>query len=272
MIYSNTPTFDEFIREHNLPVTDNPDEAVFLVLGAKKVDYRAFGRLKAVYRFGTGTDNVDFEFLKQRSIPVYFPADETKHILYDAAANFTVYGILTILYRGAFGDVDSWKKKQRDYIGHKIALVIGVGNIGSRVVEKLSVFMKVHTYDIRANEPEELETLVREADVITIHIPLNNDTKNFFDEEKLSWVKDDAIIINTARGGLFDEDALYRKLQTSDCRAFFDVFWKEPYQGKLKGLGGERFVMTPHSASNTKEFVSAGFREILGIWEGLTNA
>jgi len=271
MIYFNTHTFDGFIRDQNLPVTDNPDEALLLVLGAKKVDYPAFGRIKAVYRFGIGTDNIDFEFLRQRSISIHFPGDETKHILYDATASFTVYGILSILYQGAFGDVDAWKKKQRDYVGNKTALVIGTGNIGSRVVEKMNVFMKVNTYDIRTNKPEELGPLVRKADVVTTHIPLNSETERFFDEEKLSWVKGDALIVNTARGGLFDEDALYAKLQTSNCSAFFDVFWQEPYQGKLKELG-ERFFMTPHSASNTKEFVSAGFREILTVWEELTNA
>lgn len=271
-IYFNTHTFDELIEEHKVPITYNPDEAVLLVLGGGRVNFQAFGRLKAVYRFGIGADNIDFEFLEQRSIPIYFPKEDTKHVLYDATANLTVYGILNILYKDAFGDVDLWIKKKRDYIGHRTALVIGTGNIGHRVAKKLNVFMKVTTYDIHTNSPEQLESLVRTADVITIHIPLNSETKNFFDEKKLSWVKNGALIINTARGDLFDENALYKKLQMSDCRAFFDVFWHEPYHGKLKDLGPDRFFMTPHTASNTKEFVSAGFREILNIWDDLVNA
>lgn len=271
-IYFNTHTFDELIRKYKLPVTVNPKEAVLLVLGAKKVNFSEFNNLKGVYRFGIGTENIDFEFLKQRSIRIYFPGEETKKILYDSTANFTVYAILNILYREAFGDTETWKKNERNYIGYKTALVIGTGNIGRRVAEKLKVFMKVKTYDICSNMPEDLEPLVRSVDVITIHIPLNSDTEHFFDERKLSWVKDDAIIVNTARGCLFDENALYNKLQTSNCYAFFDVFWQEPYKGKLKTLGDKRFLMTPHTASNTKEFIMAAFKEILKIWEELANA
>ncbi len=268
-IYFNTNTFDGLIKESGIQVTSMPDEAVLLVLGAKKVDYPKFISLKSVYRFGVGSDNIDFDFLKKRSVPVYFPSEKTKNILYDSTANFTVYGILSCLYQGAFGDIDSWKKKKRDYIGNNTALVIGLGNIGNRVAAKLKPFMKVKTYDTLHNRIEELKPLIETADVITVHIPLNNETENFFDAIKLSWVKDEALIVNTARGALFNEDALYEKLKNTHCRAFFDVFWKEPYKGKLKELGSDKFFMTPHSASNTKEFIQEGFNDILNILEGL---
>lgn len=270
-IYFNTAAFNELIRKANIDVANIPEDADVLVLGAQEVNYRDFIKLKAVYRFGVGSENIDFEYLKYRGIPVYFPSDETKHILYDATANFTVYGTLRFLYEGMLGDVNAWSKKKRDYLGNKIALVIGTGNIGSLVVKKLKVFMDVTTYDVIDNTPVELETLIRAADIITIHIPLYDSTLSFFDKKKLSWVKNDAILVNTARGALFNEEALFLKLRNSNCRAFFDVFWKEPYKGKLTELGQEKFFMTPHSASNTKEFVSAGFNEILNILKGLNN-
>lgn len=270
-IYFNTNTFDELVRSAEIDVTKIQEEADMLVLGAKKVKYHEFAHLKAVYRFGVGSENIDFEYLEHRGVPVYFPSNETKHILYDSTANFTTYGILRLLYDGAFGNVDAWRKKKRDYVGNKTALVLGTGNIGSLVVKKLRAFMNVKTFDVVDNDPAELEPLVREADVITIHIPLTEATVSFFDDEKLSWVKDGALLINTARGALFDEDALFFKLQKSNCRAFFDVFWEEPYKGKLMELGKEKFFMTPHSASNTKEFVSAGFNEILNILKEITN-
>ena len=65
------------------------------------------------------------------------------------------------------------------------------------------------------------------------------------------------------------ENALYEKLYTTDCRAFFDVFWEEPYNGRLKTLGSEKFFMSPHSASNTKEFIREGVKDILNIINGL---
>lgn len=265
-VYFNTHAFDEFIKTSpKIETTSNPAEAVLLVLGAKKADYSAFTNLKAVFRFGIGSENVDFEYLKARSIPAYFPDQEAKEILYDSTANFTVYGILTLLYQGAFGDVGTWKKKERDYIGKKTALVIGLGNIGKRVAKKLKPLMKVATYDTLYNKESELRGLIEAADVITLHLPLTKETANFFDKEKLSWVKNDAILVNTARGALFDEQALYEKLVNTNCRAFFDVFWEEPYQGKLKELGQSKFFMTPHSASSTKEFTLRGFQKIISI-------
>ena len=270
-IYFNTTVFDELIKDNQLEITADPGEANLLVLGAKKVDYSEFANLKAVYRFGVGFDNIDFDFLRKKSIPVYFPSEEAKEILYDSTANFTVYGILRFLYQEALGNVNTWEKKQRSYIGDKIALVIGLGNVGRRVANRLEPFMRVKTYDVLYNKESELEPLVKKADVITVHIPLNDETNRFFDAEKLAWVKDDTIIVNTARGALFDEEALYQKLRNTNCRAFFDVFWQEPYQGRLKNLGSDKFFMTPHSASNTKEFIHQGFRDILNIMRGLKN-
>lgn len=270
-IYFNTKTFDKLAQDAGLEITDRQDEADILVLGAKKVNYSEFTSLRAVYRFGVGNENIDFEYLKQRGIPIYFPGNETKNILYNATANFTVFGILSLLYEGAFGDINTWQKVERDYLGGKIALIIGTGNIGRLVVKKLKSLMIVKTFDIIDNNADELELLLREADVISVHIPLTEETFSFFDEQKLSLIKDGACIINTARGALFDENALFLKLSNSSCRAFFDCFWKEPYDGKLKGLGRKKFFMTPHSASNTKEFVSAGFNEILNIMKNISN-
>ncbi len=270
--YFNTKTFDELIAEHNLTVTTDPVGADIAVLGAKTIEYPKFTKLRAVYRFGVGAENVDVEYLKRHGIQLVFPSERSKEILFEGTANFTVYGILTMLYHKAFGDADTWTKDQHTHLGDKSALVIGTGNVGARVAKKLAVFMPVATYDAVTHQPHELEPLVRAADIITVHMPLTDETRNFFNDEKLSWVKDGAVFINTARGALFDEQALYGKLSRSSCRAFFDVFWQEPYQGKLKSLGKEKFFMTPHSASNTKAYIHAGFDDILALVRELDHA
>lgn len=264
-VYFNTKTFDALVQASQISATTAPAEAQLAVLGEKRIDYPAFVNLKAVYRFGVGSDNIDFEYLKSHNIPVHFPSERAREILYSGTADFTAYAILHFLHDGAFGNAEQWQKTQRDHIGRKTVLVIGVGNIGKRVVARLQTFVRVATYDALYNQPHELEPLMRSADVITVHLPLMAQTRNFFDREKLSWVKDGAIIVNTARGALFDEDALYEKLSSTRCRAFFDVFWKEPYEGKLKALGSDKFFITPHSASNTKEYIQAGFNDILQI-------
>ena len=92
--------------------------------------------------------------------------------------------------------------------------------------------------------------------------PENN---KFIDQEKLSWMKDDMVLINTSRGHLVDEDAFYKHILTTNMRAAFDVFWIEPYSGKLSKLPRKKFFMTPHTASHTKNFLKAAFSEILNI-------
>lgn len=268
-VYFNTKTFDALIDEHGLAVTTEPAEADVAVLGAKTIDYPKFTKLRAVYRFGVGAENVDVEYLKSHGIQLVFPSEHSKEILFEGTANFTVHAILAMVYERAFGDADTWTKDQHAHVGHLNALVIGTGNVGSRVAKKLAVFMPVATYDALTHQPHELQSMVRAADVITVHMPLVEQTRNFFNAEKLSWVKDGAVLVNTARGALFDEDALYEKLSHSSCRAFFDVFWQEPYAGKLKSLGSQKFFMTPHSASNTKAYIRAGFDDILTITQKL---
>jgi phosphoglycerate dehydrogenase-like enzyme len=142
---------------------------------------------------------------------------------------------------------------------------VGCGNIGSRVCKKLTPFLSVKKYDLKYNSPSELKDLVKESDIISVHIPLNEQTRGFFGSERLLWFKDDAIIINTSRGAIFDEDALYNRLMSSDINAAFDVFWKEPYNGKLKNLGKSKFFMTPHTSSQTLEYIKSGFEDILTI-------
>ena len=127
--------------------------------------------------------------------------------------------------------------------------------------------MNVPTYDIKKNSPQELSSLLASADIITLHIPFSRENVDFIDAEKLAWMKDDAILINTARGSLVNEDALYNKIKNSNFKAAFDVFGEEPYDGKLKSLGPSRFFMTPHTASQTIEFVREGFKDILRIIE-----
>lgn len=268
-LYLNTNTFDSFVKAHNLTVTTDPAQADFLILGAKKVDYKQFAKIKAVYRFGVGAENVDQDYLKQKGVKVFFPSRKAQHVLFESTANFTVFGILTLMLPNAFGDANAWKKVQRPYLGNKTALVIGTGNIGARVAKKLAAFVNVTTFDVLTNKASELDDLISGADIITCHMPLTPQTKNFFDTKRLGLVKDGALLVNTARGDLFDEQALYEKLTHSTCHAFFDVFWQEPYHGRLKELGPKKFFMTPHSASNTAEFVQEGFNDILNILKEL---
>ena len=116
---------------------------------------------------------------------------------------------------------------------NKKVLVLGQGNIGSHVTRKLKPSVKVLTFDAIDHSIDELPGLIKQADVISLHIPLMNSTKGFIDAEKLGWMKDGAALVNTARGPVVDEDALFEEIQSGRLRAAFDVFWEEPYEGNL---------------------------------------
>ena len=116
-------------------------------------------------------------------------------------------------------------------------------------------FIQVSTFDILQNKDSELKLMIQQADCMSIHIPKSDDNISFIDAEKLSWMKRDAVLINTARGAIVDEEALYEELKKERLKAAFDVYWQEPYRGKLKAFYPDRFFMTPHVASTCSEFL-----------------
>ena len=123
------------------------------------------------------------------------------------------------------GEVDGWKKQSRGFLGNKKVLVVGQGNIGSHVTRKLKPSVDVLTFDAVDNSVDELPVLMKQADVISLHVPLTESTEGFIDAEKLGWMKDGAALVNTARGSVVDEDALFEEIQSGRLRAAFDVFW-----------------------------------------------
>jgi phosphoglycerate dehydrogenase-like enzyme len=88
--------------------------------------------------------------------------------------------------------------------------------------------------------------------------------------EKLAWMKPGALLVNTARGPVVDEDALYNALNSRKIRAAFDVFWQEPYHGKLMEFAPERFMVTPHVASTCREFLEGCAKDFLAFQGDLT--
>ena len=123
------------------------------------------------------------------------------------------------------------------------------------MAQLMKQFLNVNTFDILHNEESELKPLMQQADCITIHIPKSDDNISFIDAEKLSWMKNNSVLVNTARGAIVDEDALYDGIKSGRLRAAFDVYWQEPYTGKLKEFYPDRFYMTPHVASTSSCFL-----------------
>ncbi|HAB19070.1 MAG TPA: NAD(P)-dependent oxidoreductase [Verrucomicrobiota bacterium] len=253
-IWSNTKTLDGYIP--GLTFTQDKAQAEIALVGGKAIDLREFPKLRGIFKTGVGRDNVPEADAKESGVVCEFPSAATSAIIYEETANFACHLVLKCLY-AEVGDFASWKKSDRPALATREVLVLGTGNIGGRVAAKLKCFVKVTTFDVMVNTPEELEPLVRRADCITLHIPFSPATRDFFDATKLSWMKDKAALVNTARAAVVTEEALQAELASGRIRAAFDVFWQEPYQGKLRDLPPDRFMVTPHIASTCREFLAA---------------
>lgn len=250
--WKNTATLDSRIPELSAKV--EPDEAECAVIGGKPIDLSKFPRLRGLFKCGVGIDNIPFDACRDRGIAVGLPSPETAGFIYEETASFAVHLILRMLYQDA-GDVETWTKHTRPALDQRTVLLIGQGNIGQRVARKLRELVKLESFDAANDPPDCLAVLLARADVVSLHIPLIEENRNCFDTHKLALMKDGAILVNTARGPLVDEQALLHEIQQGRLRAAFDVFWQEPYHGPLRQFHPERFYMTPHIASANESFL-----------------
>lgn len=250
-IYNATQTLKGFNRD--LEYTSIKQEAKFIIVGGKQINLEEFPNLKGIFKTGVGIDNLPFEEAKKRGIEIKLPSSNTKEIIYNETASFTVFLILRFIYRN-IGSFKSWDKIKRNTTMNFNVLILGCGEIGNKVKHRLSVMCNVFTYDPLQNEESELNFLIEKADIVTIHVPLNEKNINFFDKQKLSLLKDNSLIVNTSRGQIINEESLYNELKSGRINAAIDVFNEEPYNGILTNLKSDNLFLTPHVASTSIQF------------------
>jgi len=252
LIWKNTSTLNGY--DSGLVFTDDKDQTEIALLGSKPIILNEFPKLKGIFRAGIGKDNIPEEEACIRGVFIRYPLQETVNSIFNETAHFTCNLIFRMLYNYV-GTLDPWYKYDRPELSQKILLVIGTGNIGQRVVRYMQPFMRVITFDILHNKESDLNELIGQADCITLHIPNIVENENFINQKMLSLMKNDAVLINTARGAIVDEDALFSEISSGRLRAAFDVFWQEPYIGKLKKFHPDKFYMSPHIAGYTDSFL-----------------
>ncbi|WP_300362424.1 NAD(P)-dependent oxidoreductase, partial [Hydrogenimonas sp.] len=222
--------------------------------------------LKALVRAGVGVDNVDIEGCSKRGIIVMnVPTANTI-----AAVELTMAHMLACMrafpYAHNHLKLDRVWKREKWYgyeLKDKRLGIIGFGNIGSRVGIRAKAFeMDVVTYDPYI-EPSKATDLgveyttnfddILACDIITIHTPKNQETIGMIGKEEIAKMKDGVVLINCARGGLYDEEALYEGLKSGKIRfAGIDVFTKEPATDHPL-LDLDNVTVTPHLGANTHE-------------------
>jgi len=157
---------------------------------------------------------------------------------------------------------NNWNPEIGTMLSGKTVGILGLGRIGKKVVKFLQPFnVKVIAFDISQDEDfnnknniemVSFEELLRESDIVTIHLPYNDKTKYIVNKNSFKIMKNTSFLINTARGGIIDEDDLYDALNNKKIAgAALDVFENEPKVGKLKEL--ENIILTPHIATLTVE-------------------
>ncbi|MFH1138576.1 MAG: hydroxyacid dehydrogenase [Pseudomonadota bacterium] len=221
--------------------------------------------LKVVARAGAGVDNVDIPAATAKGVVVMNTPGQNSN----AAAELAVAMIFALsrhIYRACESlKACRWEKKALEgaEVMGKTLGVLGYGNIG-RIVGELGkgIKMKVLAYDpfLTADqiknlgaEPAGLDELLAKSDFVTIHIPRTKETANLFNAGTIGKMKDGAYLINCARGGLVDEEALYDALESGKLAgAALDVFAVEP-PGEHKLLQLGNFICTPHLGASTKE-------------------
>lgn len=218
--------------------------------------------LKCISRVGVGMDSVDLEYAKEKNIAVLnTPNGPTR-----AVAELALAMTLSLLRKipQAHYDLKNkvWNKQVGNLILGKKIGVIGLGRIGKSVAELFrGIGNEVIGFDLypdkawsEKNEVEykSLEEVLSESDIVTLHIPANKDKTAVIGSKEIDSMKEGSFLINLARGGVVDEDALYQALDNNKLTgAAIDVFSEEPYSGRLCDL--ENVVLTPHLGSYAKE-------------------
>lgn len=214
--------------------------------------------LKMISRVGIGLDSVPLDECRKRGIVVSYTPDAPSN----AVAELTICQILNMLRKTQFCDKFMREKKWDRHIGRELRScevgIIGCGRIGKLIVDKMQGLKprRIFVNDIIHSKAENLPRcefaskaqILSTCDIITIHIPYNDDNVNYISKEEFEIVKDDVIFINMSRGGIINEKYLFDFLKSHPlASAALDVYNEEPYCGELLEL--TNVYLTPHLGS-----------------------
>jgi len=220
-------------------------------------------KLKVISRYGVGYDAVDLAAAAERGILVTNTPGANGDAVADLAMALMMDGARSVSFMDRALRGGEQQRPQGVEMWQKTLGIIGTGRIGCGVARRCRGFeMKILGCDVYENPAftkecggtyVDLETLLREADFISIHSPLTPETENMISTPQFAMMKKDAVIVNTARGGIIDEEALYEALVSGRIRAAaLDATVKEPpYGSPLLTL--PNCILTPHAGAATRE-------------------
>jgi len=258
---------------------DGHDRAVTAL---EKIDAYTLSRLpnlKVIGKYGVGLDMIDLYAMKEYGVKLGWTGGVNKRSVSELVVSFAI----AILHRAIFANAEvkngEWYQIKGRQLSECTVGIVGCGHIGKDLVQLLKPFgCKVMAHDILdfskfyaeyGVQAAELDELLAESDVVSLHLPLDDSTRNILDKRRLALLKEGAVLINLARGGLLDEEALLEVLKQGKLTgAALDVFAVEPpSENGLIHL--DNVFVTPHIGGSTEEAILAmGMAAI----DGLENA
>jgi len=260
------PAFEELDDFEVIPLAalDAPRPDVEgLVVSNEPVPLELLPRLRIVANFGVGYDRIDIAACAERDVVV----TNTPGVLDESTADLAFALILATRRQVVEGDrlvrsggwTGSWPAgRLAEEVKGSTLGIVGLGRIGSAVARRACGFELRVLYagrrrvDTKLAEFRDLDALLAEADIVTIHAPLTPETHGLIDARRLALLRDGACFVNTARGEIVDEPSLVAELASGRIRAGLDVFTGEP-NVPLELLGLPNVVLTPHLGSATRQ-------------------
>lgn len=253
--------------DHESLIKKVPDYEVMIVRSATKVRKDVLDsaeNLKLIVRAGVGLDNIDLDYAKKLEIKVKNTPGASSNAVSELTIGLLLSWARNIPKADKTMKNGKWIKNQLlgTELKDKTLGLIGTGRIGIRVAEKAEAFgMDLYGHDPinhgrfkeLGGEYVELETLLKESDYVSLHVPLNHETKEMIGKEELELMKETAVLLNTSRGPVVDEEALIKALEKEEIAgACLDVYGIEPIEdGRLIEL--PNVILTPHLGAQTEE-------------------
>ena len=226
---------------------------------------RSLPKLKMISKYGVGLDNIDQEAVGRANIEFRVTSGTNKRSVAELTLGFMIglcHNMLSKKLKEGF-----WQREGGQELSGKTVGIVGCGNVGQELVSLLQPFQcQVRVRDIadrsefcRQSGAVEMgfDDLIVEADIVTLHVPLTEDTENFINKSVLAKMKPSAFLVNTSRGRVVHQGDLHQALVSGEIAgAGLDVFWEEP-PTDADFLQLTNLMVTPHIGGNAKEAVDA---------------
>lgn len=265
------PALIDYLRGHDKAITalEILDDSVF----------SAAPELRVVGKYGVGLDMIDLEAMQRHGVKLGWQGGVNRRSVTELVISFAIALLRHVPHAHREVLDGTWRQHVGRQISGRTFGILGCGHIGKDLTPILNAFgCRVLAHDVldfpdfyatHNVKPVSLETLLKESEVLTVHLPLDDSTQNILSRDRLRLLRSDAVLINAARGGLVDEVALRDMLKDGLLAgAAFDVFSTEPPEDE-ELLKLSNFLVTPHIGGSSQEAILAmGMAAI----DGLENA